>query len=220
MGNSIHRLPHVSARWSPHSSQSGLWRRSPGRLHCVGEASTDSGEVGVDGHPSARGLCLLSPPKAPYLGNPGSLAELEASFDRPLWVSGRDAEAWFDQLRLPEAMGGRMGSPVVTIAELAVGVYTGAAPFSLDEVNQFLIDAEVGTIVEVTLVSRDWPMGSGWSSRVAQSVMVSACLVAGLARISSSRKRVVLQILTAIREYRHRRQTSLPAGIVSRGPWV
>ena len=40
------------------------------------------------------------PPKPPWLANPCALSDLEASTDRPLWVSGRDAEVFFDQLLL------------------------------------------------------------------------------------------------------------------------
>ena len=44
----------------------------------------------------------LEPPKPPMQANPAALADMEASQDRPLRMSGRDAACYFDQLALPQ----------------------------------------------------------------------------------------------------------------------
>ena len=61
------------------------------------------------------------PPKPPWQANPSALAELEATADCPVWMSGRDAKVFFDQLLAPAELQPFLGRPVITIGELLVG---------------------------------------------------------------------------------------------------
>ena len=119
------------------------------------------------------------PPPPPYLANPGALAELEASHDLPLWMSGRDAESFFDQLALPAELQPFFGRPFVTVTELLTGTDSEAPLPSLDAVRQHLVqDHCIDADSELCPVSRVWPMGFGWSSFVAQSVMIDTLIAA------------------------------------------
>ncbi len=119
-----------------------------------------------------------APPKPPRLANPCALADLEASHDRPLWISGRDAEVFFDQLGLPEALRPFMGRPAVDRLELL----QGDDGLSEVELSRCLEADGTGSSETLTPVSRVWPMGFGWSSFAAQSLMVASCAAAGFER--------------------------------------
>ena len=68
------------------------------------------------------------------------------------------------------------GQPFVTKAELL----TGSDALSMDELELFLVDGPMSAdVLELTPVSRAWPMGFAWSSFVAQSYMVSCVVAAG-----------------------------------------
>jgi hypothetical protein len=116
------------------------------------------------------------PPKPPLQANPAALAELEASAERPLWMSGRDARVFFDQLMAPTELRRWFGRPAVALAELA----RGELFLTLDELDRFVGDhRSLAPSFRLTPVSTAWPMGFGWSSFVAQSFMVSCCRDAG-----------------------------------------
>jgi hypothetical protein len=121
----------------------------------------------------------VCPPHPPMLANPSALAELEASVDRPLWISGRDAEAYFDQLLIRPAVQPFTGRPCVTLGELCDAGFPGG----IGELARLVIDPARGTAPgdRVSPVSRVWPMGFGWSSFVAQSYMVDRVHGAGFA---------------------------------------
>mmetsp|Transcript_179202 Transcript_179202/g.568670 ORF Transcript_179202/g.568670 Transcript_179202/m.568670 type:complete len:1089 (-) Transcript_179202:910-4176(-) len=125
-----------------------------------------------------------APPPPPELANPAALADLEASADRPLWVSGRDAEVFFDQLALPPALRSFMGRPAVQLSELTEGLVGQQPALTMNEVSSRL---EPGLTLEAALalgtltpVSTVWPMGFGWSSHIAQSFMLSCAREAGV----------------------------------------
>ena len=112
----------------------------------------------------------------PRLANPAALTDLEASSDRPLWVSGRDAKVFFDQLRAPSDLIPFFGRPAVEMRELC-DIEGG---LTSDEMEGFVLDPEYQRPDGiVTPVNRVWPMGFGWSSFVAQSFMVDCCFSAG-----------------------------------------
>ena len=101
------------------------------------------------------------PPKPPWQANPSALAELEATEDRPVWMFGRDARVFFDQLLAPDEIQPFLGRPFVTVAELL----DGDECFTLDELQSFVLDGPLGASTEeLTPVSRVWPMGFGWNS--------------------------------------------------------
>ena len=61
---------------------------------------------------------------------------------------------------------------------------SGDDGLTLEELNSFQLDGPLPSAsVELTPVSRAWPMGFGWSSCVAQSFMVSCVLEAGFSRL-------------------------------------
>jgi len=100
-----------------------------------------------------------------------------------LWVSGRDAEVFFDQLALPSALRRYMGRPAVQLAELMCGHSGHQPPLMPEEISRYLepgcslgAAALTGCVTPVSLV---WPMGFGWSSFVAQSFMLNCAREAG-----------------------------------------
>lgn len=127
----------------------------------------------------------LPSPKPPLQATPASLSTLEASDDRPLWASCRDGKVFFDQLRVPLALRPYFGRPAVSIAELLrpPPCESGAAQaegMTRSEISDLVLDGPpVDEDTYLIPVNNAWPMGFGWSSYVAQSVMVSSCLNAG-----------------------------------------
>ncbi len=118
------------------------------------------------------------PPKPPLQANPSALAELEASADRPLWVSGRDARVFFDQLLAPPELLPFLGRPAVLLSELLAD-----ETLTREEVGSYLLDGPLPSDdCMLAPVSRVWPMGFGWSSLVAQSHMVRCVEEAGFKR--------------------------------------
>ena len=133
---------------------------------------------------SAAGIPSEQPP---LQACPTSLATLEATNDRPLWLSTRDGRSFFDQLAVPSAVRPFLGRPVVSVADLLCpppcesGSITEKG-LTAAKIGEFLEDGllESGDC-ELTPVCACWPMGFGWSSYVAQSTMVASCLDAGFA---------------------------------------
>ncbi len=93
------------------------------------------------------------------MANPCCLADLEASDDRPVWVSGRDGRAWFDQLRLPPGLARTMGMPEISVEELLMSDDI-CIPLTMEEVlGAYLDDGGIvhgATGAPVLLV---WPIG-------------------------------------------------------------
>jgi hypothetical protein len=111
--------------------------------------------------------------------NPSAIAELEASHDRPLWMSGRDAEAYFDQLRLHQSLQPFTGRPIVTVDDLCAAGFPGGSGGLVKLVID--LSGSVAGDDPLTPVSLVWPMGFGWSSFVAQTYMLDCVNGAGFA---------------------------------------
>lgn len=123
--------------------------------------------------------------KPPLQVSPAASSLLEASDDRPLWLSCRDGRVFFDQLRTLPELWPYLGRPQVSITELRCPppCESGA------QASVGLSDAELAIYVNdgdvseqdlfLTPVICTWPMGFGWSSYVAQSTMVFSCIDAG-----------------------------------------
>jgi hypothetical protein len=125
--------------------------------------------------------------KPPLQATPASLTTLEASDDRPVWASCRDGRVFFDQLRVPDSLRPFLGRPMVAVADLQhpPSCESGAIAdegLTDEELSRFVVDGPLNAgDTHVTPVSNTWPMGFGFSSYVAQCVMVSSCLDAGFA---------------------------------------
>ena len=101
----------------------------------VGKKSTGRQREVWDG--SAISEAALVPPKPPLLANPASLIHLECLQSRPLWLSKRDAEVWFDQLKLPPALSSYMGRPAVAVKEL---LHAGVG---IDAIQAYVVDGNI-----------------------------------------------------------------------------
>jgi site-specific DNA-cytosine methylase len=123
--------------------------------------------------------------KPPLQANPAALANLEASDDRPQTLTCRDGKIFFDQLRIPSSLQPFFGRPRIAIEHLRSPPPCESGAVAAEGLSEAELDLMVAdgclddTDVHVTPVSATWPMGFGWSSYVAQSTMVAACLRAG-----------------------------------------
>ena len=118
----------------------------------------------------------VQPSKPRWLADPASLVALEASCDRPIYLSTRDGKCFYDQLTVTDALTPFLGRPQVEISELL------GAGLTSDEVRSFLIDDDESQLVpgsSVTPVCLTWPMGFAYSAFVAQQVMTASCIAAG-----------------------------------------
>jgi len=156
------------------------------RLRLLTRAAASVFAVGKRGKTSQREVWsggLVSdharrPPKPPRLGNPAMFAHIVKEPGRSLVFAKRDAKAFFDQLRLPEKLRPYFGRPRVQASELATAL--GCAVGDLSEWIDDLGKASLKPSTMLTPVNTVWPMGFSWSSFIAQSVMVAACLDAGI----------------------------------------
>ena len=157
------------------------------KVGLVAEANASGGTFAVGKNSTGRQRevwegsvmeAALVPPKPPLLADPARLIHFECSHGRPLWLSKRDAEVWFDQLKLPQALSSYMGRPSVTVKEpLHAGMSTDAIQaYAVDDTIELTNDAKV------TPVNLTWAMGFSWSSFIAQSVMTGSCCLAGFPR--------------------------------------
>ena len=106
--------------------------------------------------------------------------------DRPLWMSGRDGQVFFDQLHLPVELQTYFGRPYVLVQELLdpASIFGAACVYfdgiTKDALQCFIFDGLLlAEVVEVTPVNLTWAMGFGWSSYLAQAYMTSFCEEAG-----------------------------------------
>ena len=89
----------------------------------------------------------------PLLANPAALGNIEASHDRPVWISGRDGKTFFDQLKLPKRFQPFMGRTPVSLEELLhPEVVFPSWSFDVPgltetELNNFLIDGPLDPTV-------------------------------------------------------------------------
>jgi hypothetical protein len=133
------------------------------------------------------------PPQPRLMADPAALTALEASVDRPLFVSSRDGACFFDQLELEKGLVPYFGRPQVRVRELCEPLQNDDADqgadmsvtdyFNIDDLRKFIIDDNGGELMgdaRLSPVSLTWPMGFSHSSFVAQQLMSESCLVAGL----------------------------------------
>jgi hypothetical protein len=123
--------------------------------------------------------------KPPLQACPASLATLEASDDRPQHVSCRDGKVFFDQLAAPASLRAFLGRPLVSVADLmnppvCESGALSAAGLTANELEDLLQDGPLeASDAFLVPLNNTWPMGFGWSSYVAQTTMVRACMNAG-----------------------------------------
>jgi len=118
------------------------------------------------------------PPRPPRLGNPAVFSRIVKRPGVDLVFAKRDAKAFFDQLALPPGLAAFFGRPGIR-----AGVLAAAVGCSLAHLRDWIDDLGAGEITSRTLlypVNTVWPMGFSWSSFIAQSNMVGACIDAGI----------------------------------------
>ena len=135
-------------------------------------------------------LCTSTavPPSPPWLVSPTSLAMLECSDDAPLWISSRDGACFFDQLAVPAKVRNFLGYPYTTCRDLMDSDYGSmgnpdAGPLTRAELAAAMMPETYVAVHPSTRLyplSACWPMGHSWSSMIAQHVMTSTCIEAGL----------------------------------------
>jgi len=95
-----------------------------------------------------------------------------------MWLTKRDAEGYFDQLRLPRSLRPFFGRPRISLGDLrrltdiTHEEVQAAADFGVPDDDAFVLTPACAT----------WPMGFSWSSFIAQSHLLSVCANAGLDR--------------------------------------
>lgn len=145
--------------------------RAGGTVFPVGKPT---GKLRAVWHGKRVSQAAIPPPLPRHLASPSALLHLEASKDRPVRVSKRDARCWFDQLQLPRPLREWMGRPAVTLTELAIFGGIG-----VEEAKSFLEEGS-GLREHLHPVSKVWPMGFSWSSFVAQEKLLDFFAKAGL----------------------------------------
>ena len=116
---------------------------------------------------------------------PASLATLDASDDRPVWLSTRDGNVFFDQPAAPVGLRCCLARSLVSIVDLMTPPPCESGAVSADglsrsELGALIIDGPlVDSCVDVVPITNAFPMGLGWSSYAAQAVQVDACLTSG-----------------------------------------
>ena len=150
----------------------------------VGKGDSDRQREVWNGGDISAASC--DPPKPRLLADPASLTALEASVDRPLYVSTRDAACYFDQLKLNSTLAPYFVRPQVRVSELCEPLGLSSVDFAdhfcIDDLRNFLLDDDGDKLdgaAWLAPVSLTWPMGFSHSSFVAQQLMSASCLAAG-----------------------------------------
>lgn len=118
------------------------------------------------------------PPAPPRLANPSSFLDLDLEPQEAVWFSKRDAETFFDVLKVPEELTPWFGQPAVRVKDLLE-----AGAFDIDFVNSLVDDLDATPLQvseDIFPVSTVWPMGFSWSSVVAQSTTLACVTRAGV----------------------------------------
>ena len=119
------------------------------------------------------------PPVPPRLANPSSFLDLHVQPTDPIWFSKRDAETFFDVLKVPEQLQPWFGQPAVRVRDLMT-----AGGWTLQFLEKLVDDLGDGTLSAtdaVFPVNVVWPMGFSWSSVVAQSTTLARVAASGVA---------------------------------------
>ena len=126
----------------------------------------------------------------PWLSSPADLSMLESNDARPLLMSVRDGQSFFDQLQLNAPLRQHFAKPSVLVSDLCdcslktSGRHDQRA-LTMAEVLSFLehtVDEHLELGTRLFPLSACWPMGYSWASHVAQSIMTGAVLEAGCSR--------------------------------------
>ncbi|CAE7480188.1 unnamed protein product, partial [Symbiodinium pilosum] len=115
------------------------------------------------------------PPPPPRLANPSSFLDLHVGTDTPVFYSKRDAETFFDVLKVPDELCPWFGQPPLSAGELMQ-----AGNFTVELLASLTDDLHGSSLREDDLlvpVSMVWPMGFSWSSTIAQNTTI-ACVKA------------------------------------------
>ena len=177
IGISVPNYAKLTARMLQ-NGKLGLMRGPLGKasIFAVGKkGSTKLREVWAGQHIS--GLAAR-PPKPPMLGNPGVFARIVKPPHLNLFLSKRDATAFFDQLALPRPLVPCFGRPTITVQALI-----DEGGLSLESLSPLVLDlgtAPLKAHEKLVPVSLVWPMGFSWSSFIAQSTLVAVSRGAGI----------------------------------------
>ena len=91
----------------------------------------------------------------PFLANPSSFLEILVEPGERIYFSKRDASAYFDTLRAPEALQPYFGRPCVTVLELM-----NATGLSQEEIRNYVVDhpdsVTVNTKVSLRRLCGQW----------------------------------------------------------------
>lgn len=117
-------------------------------------------------HGSAVSQCAARPPLPPHLASPCCFTVQELRAGERLFVSKRDAQCYFDQLRLPECLRQYMAQPMVTRTELE------AHGFCIGDFVGYLESDASHSDQGWWPVSRVWCMGFSWSSAIGQQTLL------------------------------------------------
>ena len=118
------------------------------------------------------------PPAPPRLANPSSFLDLDLETQEAVWFSKRDAETFFDVLKVPDEPTPWFGQPAVKVKDLLE-----AGAFDMDFVNSLVDDLDATPLQvseDIFPVSTVWPMGFSWPSVVAQSTTLACVVRAGV----------------------------------------
>ena len=155
------------------------------RLHCKVFSCADmfavekpNGKQRAIWNGSSISEAAAVPPMPPRLANPSSFLEILVEPGERIYFSKRDASAYFDTLRAPEALQPFFGRPCVTVLELMT-----ATGLSQEEIRNYVVDHPDSVTVNTKVfpASTVWPMGFSWSSFVGQSCMLQVAKNAGIA---------------------------------------
>ena len=118
------------------------------------------------------------PPPPHRLANPSSLLDIHAETGKPLYYSKRDAETFFDTLKLPSDLQDVFAQPPLLVGDLLRE--TGMNIAALSELTDDAAGVQLTDNEFVFPVHVVWPMGFSWSSAIAQGTTLACVAAAGV----------------------------------------
>ena len=155
-----------------------LRRRANGVAPIFAVGKTAAGRQRKIWNGSELSSIAAKPPPPPRLANPSSFLDLHVGTDMPVWYSKRDAETFFDVLKVPDELCPWFGQPPLSARELMQ-----AGNFTMELLASLTDDLHGSSLHEDDLlvpVSTVWPMGFSWSSTIAQSTTIACVKAAGI----------------------------------------
>ena len=143
------------------------------------KGSTRLREIWAGNGLSEVALKPRKPRKPPLLGNPAVFQHIIKPKHCPLYMSKRDAKAFFDLLYLPRELRPYFGRPRVSLKHLCSAMRWKRADL-IKYFEKYSPGLEQQHTADVLCAS--WPMGFSHSSNVAQCNIVNVCMTAGLSR--------------------------------------